>query len=562
MLGAACVAAVAAAGALGPRTLGGAHLAIVAGAQTDPQLLTGWLWRILIGSRTTNGFPAHVWSALALFGVLLGVAAVLRRRGKGVAAAVCAAVLLTSPLAAGVVLDPLGGEEFVSLGLVLLMALSIVGFWSASTVARAVLVAALALQDPKLVPAALLYVVLLGAQSYRQILAELAAVVAAVALRVFIAPTTLPTFPITIDFTAGPATIIAIGCALFGVTPVVLFAIGARAEPVIALTRSPFVKCTLLGAAVAVAGLFAQTGDPSPYWLGGEACFVVGLVASAFLDKERGRTPLALAVLAMVAAQLSILLTIGGALPALAVARASNAVETAALQDAADSTPLCIVTGRPGEQQVLANGALFQLSAAKASVGILPEAQDCLAGSRAPDLVVVDNMLAIDWRSSGIRLALAARTASRAPYTLSTQEGIVYPSTRAGTPTGFGAYANEVETPVGTVSGFVVLSGFSYRFACVPASGRLAFAVAGIPNTSFSYDVAVDTGGYVKQVLARGVPAPLHGAPEGTPYTAAQNWQFEEVVLPASRACRSIIFSVPARADTPTNWVQFAGVSI
>ncbi len=218
--------------------LGGAHLAVLAGMQPDPHLLTGWLWKIFLGRPSIHGFPARVWSALAFALVIFPIAMVLCRRQLGFGAVLCGLILVSSPLTFGVLLDPLGGEDFISLAIVVVMALDIAGFLRMSPAVRCALGAALVLQDVRLAPAAFLYPLLAGG-SYQQVLAQFAVVLGAVALRAFVVPSTLPIRHLAIDSTAGPATIVAIGLVLFAVVPLVLFGIRRRAGAIIALTGDP-----------------------------------------------------------------------------------------------------------------------------------------------------------------------------------------------------------------------------------------------------------------------------------------------------------------------------------
>ncbi len=542
--------------------LGGAHLAVLAGARMDPHLLTGWLWKAALGRPSIHGFPARVWSALALALAIFPVVTVLRRRQMGFVAMLCGLILASSPLAFGVLLDPLGGEDFVSLALVAVMALDIAGLWKVPSTVRCALAAGLVLQDAWLAPAALLYPLLAGG-SYRRILAQIASVAGGVALRALVAPSTLPSRHIAIDSIAGPETVIAMGCVLFAVAPLVLFGMRRRATAVVALSGGPFLRVITFGAAAASMGMFSAAGDPSPYWLCGETAFAIGLVGSA-LDQRR-RAILTVALLGILAAQAGLFVQYRDDLPAVALTQASGVLRSVLAANAVSSTPICMVVDRSGEQHVLASGAFFALDPAVTPLRVVSDAKDCLDAAKGTDLVIIQNMLATDWGPGGIELARSAQIASEAPYVLPVKNGIVSPRTHANTPYGLGAFGDVVDTPIGAVGDFTVVSGFSYRFACPPHGNRLSFAVAGIAHTAFAYEIFVDNGSRLRRIVAGSSPASrsvASNAPTGTPYQATQAWRLQVGVLPETRLCRSIIFSVLSQPGVPDTWVTFAGASV
>ncbi len=311
-------------------------------------------------------------------------------------------------------------------------------------------------------------------------------------------------------------------------------------------------------------GMFSVTGDPSLYWLCGEAALVVGLVSSGLLNEERSRGVLTVALLCILVAQLALFVRFRNDLPAVAFTRADGVLRGTLATDAAGETPLCMVVDNSGTQHVLANGAFFTLNPATTPFRVVSNASDCLDAARGTDLVIIENMMATDWGPGGIELARSAQIASEAPYVLPVESGIVTPHTHAGTPTGFGAFGNMTDTPVGAVGDFTVLSGFSYRFNCVPRGNWLAFAIAAIPHAAFTYEVLVDSGGGPRPINTQSLPSSpgSESPPAGTPYEATQAWQLHIVALPSTPACRSIIFSVPARSGVPGTWVTVVGASL
>ena len=450
--------------------------------------------------------------------------------------------MLFSPLTLGTALGPHAAEHLLSVAVVAVMALDLAGLLKAPALVRCALCLTLALLDARLMPAALLYALLAGG-AYRWILAGILAAGAGIGIRALLAPATMPAFDAGIDSSAGPFTIIAIGCALFAIAPLALFAI-RRVPALAALAGGAFLRALALGTSAFVMGAFATTGDPSPYWLCGEVAFVAG-IASMLARAERVSLVVG-ALVCIFVAQSAAFAAARDHLPAVSIARNSATLRSVLAADAATGTPFCVVADAAAKRHILENEAI--------RVGSFSEASQCLfAAAPGTDLIVLSNWNVTDWGAGGIELARAERTAESAAYVLPVEHGIVAPHTPAATVTGTGAFGNTTDTPIGAVGNFTILSGYSYEFRCVPRAARLTFAIAGLPNAAFAYSVvALDDRG-AHTVLSESVPSTT---------SATLAWRFHSVALPAPSGCESLRFAVTKPPGAPEPWVSIAGAAL
>lgn len=550
---AAAILTAAVAYALTIPAIGGGSLAVIAGLRPDAHLLSGWLWRFISEAFGSHLELLRVCSTLVLAS-LIGITAFALGASRRTAGSVLWLLLLTSPLIVGVLFDPLGGENLISLGLVVFAAMDLAGLWDAKTpIVRGVIALALTLQDPTLAPVALAYSAVAGVSLGQRIL-PVAAVAAGVALRIYLGmPDVMREHP-SLDSTAGPITIVAIGALSFGAIPVLLL-LRRRIPSIVTLTGAPMMRCALLAILAILAGMFARSGDPSSYWLDAEACIIVGAMASALARKPKAGQDIATFAAALLCLQLVLLIWCVPSLPALAVSNATSTVVQAARRGDR-SSPVCLVADAPARRHVLAQGGLLQLEHESATAAIVDDPIDCLAVAPAMDLTEVSDTSARDWGRGGLDLTRAAQIASTSSGVLPPGKGQVSPATRAGTPTGAGAFANVTQTPGGTIGVFTVLTGFSYRFSCVPPGTRLSFAVASADaHGGYAYEVEVVDGDRA-HVIANATVLP-------TPRTdTIQDWHLDTLRLPSSRGCRAIVFSAPVRPGVTGAWVMFAGASV
>lgn len=531
--------------------LAGEHIAVIAGRQQDPHLLTGWIWVIVPAVIRTNiFFRTCAVATLAIAGALL-VSALRSRRLTFVGLAL-GVVFATSPFAIGTMLDPLATDSIVTLAIFLLIALDVADLWPQPLAIRCLLAAALSLQDVALTPAAIIYGLAVTGSTISA-LAQVGAVLAAVAVRVFFAPLTLQMHPL-FDFTAGPATVVAIAVLLFAVMPATLLAAGRITALPDAVRTRAFIGSVVLAVTALGAGVASETGDPSVAWLCAELAAVAGLAHVARVGAPSLRWPVAMTLVTVICVQVVVTLTVANSLPAVALATTTADLSTASQNAAAIGDRLCVTTDAAGARHVLAYGTLLAATQEGRDAMVVARPEACIAAWRRLDIATITDMSIVDWGSGGADISRAAQILNRA-QPLPVYRGIVSPKTHAPTPTGFGAFGNGVQTPIGATSIFTVLSGFSYTFPCVPPGDRLSFAVAPLPHSAMTYAVTESSGGRRRIIFTEGVKAdPLGGG--------AQAWRLRVVDLPASRACRALTFVVYAEPGVPTTWVGFAAPAI
>lgn len=544
----ALVALAGAAYALTLPTVGGENLAVIMRLRPDNHLLTAWL--LPFASRIFGSHLAYLRIVNLVAAALLAVVTIAGRTNRA-AWATLVVLLITSPLIVGVLLDPLGSENLVSLGLVLLAAADTAGTHTIRPLTRFVLTLALVLQDPSLSPAAVLYALLTAPPLLRSI-APLAGAGLAIVARAY-AVMMAPLWPPAADLTAGPVTAIATGAFLFGVAPLFLLGVRQRLPTVAALAGAPLLRCALLAVAVGCAGLLSATGDPSPYWLGAEGCLIIGGIASALQRGTTAPREIVTAAVATLTAQVLAFLYFLPTLPSLEISRSTSVVEQV-LGSPNVPSGACIVSDEAGREHVLADGALLLSRGAPASA-VVDNADTCTIRPAVSALTVLSDMSAENWGAGGVALLRAALSAS-GPGVLPIGGGIISPRARASTPTGQGAFGNIIETPNGTVGQFTVLTGFSYLFPCARAGRRLTFAVAPADaHGAYAYRVLI--------VVPRGALTLSTAIVPSTPRTnSIQPWQWRSVALPRVAECRGILFSAPVEPGITGAWVMFAGATV
>ncbi len=530
---AAAIAAIAAAiqGVRLPAVLDGPTLRVAMGSATDPHFLTGFVNGAILHQCALAAPCVQHWN-LGFFAVVIFALGLLAS-GRALAQAAVAIVAI-SPLAVAAIADPLGASLSIGLLLTALAGIDIARLRPLPMVGRCALAIALALADPALTPLAIAYGAFGGA-------IPLGCAALASLLHLLMQP--------AIDPIAGPATLVAFGACLFIGGPLLILAVRFRAFKRLDDDGRALLRAATLAVAAIAGGLFSASGDPAIYWLGAEAVLLAGLVAS--LGAQRGKVPertgIAFAVLVVV--QFVLFVQHHGDVTTAAIAYRGDDLR-GMIADAPGRT--CVTADATATRYVLAGGAFLERYPVRRTPTMLADPAGCIRMPNDTTVVTMRDLAVNNW-GQAVPLLQAYRDASDPAGVLQIEGGSVSPGTTVNTPTGRGAFGNEVDTPLGHVGDFTVLSGFAYTPACVPVrSGQhLNFSAASIPGTP---DLRL-------RVTASGTGAPLLNStfPASAP-NRPYRWIRYSVPLAASD-CTTFTFAMNP-GSREKYWLTFAGAAV
>jgi hypothetical protein len=213
----------------------------------------------------------------------------------------------------------------------------------------------------------------------------------------------------------------------------------------------------------------------------------------------------------------------------------------------------CIATDKIGRHYVLADGAFLHAYGAGVTGKIVDDPVDCFSAPESSGIGTIRNLTVTNW-GRALPLMRVYNEARKSANVLQIEGGKVSPSTHANTPTGRGAFGNSVDTPLGEVGDFTVLSGYEYMPTCmsVEPGSRLTFAVSTLVGSAATAFQVRDSGEPHGDLIEATVPA---SSRRDTP-----TWYHYSVPVPPS-ACATISFYVK-RAPNVSNCMTFAGASI
>jgi hypothetical protein len=519
-----------------PAVLDGPGLEAVTGRAPDPHLPAGLLdgW---IATHCALSAPCVQHANLAIFAALVFLVAALA--GRSLLGLLATAVIAISPLASALVVDPLGAAASIGVALVALGAIDVAGTVRYPLAARCLLAIAIALADPALVPAALAYGAFGG-------LVPLACAIAASAARFFI-------YRPVVDPLAAPATLVAFGFCLFVGGPLLMLAVRHRAFRVLDRDGHALLRTAGLAIAALAGGVLAPSGDVAPYWLAAEAALLAGLVASLpFVPGSRAFERSAYALGGLLAVQFVLFIQYHQDVTTAAIAYRGDDLRGML---AASDRPACVADDEIARRYVLANGAFLRLYPPHVAPVTTADPATCLTMPDATAVVTMAGLAVHDW-GGAVPLMKAYRDAADPDGTLQIEGGAVTPATHANTPTGRGSFGNQIDTPLGHVGDFTILSGYTYVPACVPVGAvkHLVFAAASIPGTPpLRLRVDATSAGSKRAVLDATFPS----SPADAPY----RWIRYDVPL-APSDCASLAFSVANEAHRTGDWLTIAGAAI
>jgi len=541
-----------------PGILAGRHLAVLAGLEPDRHILTGWI-DAAIGRACSVASPCAYRShliCLALATVLLSLLAVkIAPKWSPLRLALIVGILALSPFVAGPVMDPLGIGSFFTIVLFALAAGDVAGLYSFRPLLRGVVALALSLQDPLLAPVAILYpLIAVGSLKRASAWAACGAgLVGFFAHALADHGETFAAFSRGIDSIAGPISIIAIGVLVFIVAPVVAQLSRSGAFEAFDPRRKSVRRALLLGLVALGAGLFSETGDPTPYWLLFETAAVICIlpVVSGRLSSRNTANGILIAVLAI---ELVAVVKYERYVPSRVTAFESVTLRDI-LRDA--RAPVCLATDESGERHVLAGGAFLDLFDRASATVAHKDVGECLSGlSQDADVATIRGLDVERW-GEVLAVVRAAHVRETALYQLADSNGSVHPKTPARTPNGLGAFGNMLRSPVGAVPDVTVLSGYGFTFACepVPRDAHLTFAAATIAGSpTMHFQVSAVTGGHRKAIGS--------GDVEHQTRSPLDAWRYFSIAVP-NGSCMTVEIEVTSPTDGASGrWMTFAALAM
>jgi hypothetical protein len=549
--------------AISTTVFAGAGLSLLNDWRTDPHLLTGALWHSIASSCSLSTHCIGAWN-VAAFAAICALVAYLAGQAKNeqpaLTAGLCGAIVATSPLAAALVVHPLGTEEFVTIALFTGIAAGFARLWNPHPWIRLLLAVALVLQDPLFVPAGLLYTVM----DRRRIATQAwSAAIVLVSFGLRIAVGSPPAFSLShpaLDAWAAPLTIVVLGIAIFIVLPFVLWLLVRNIDRAAGVERRDFLAPAVLGFTAAAASIISWNGgDPSAYWLAAEISVILGFAAAVrdagLVARCIGAVLGALAILA----QLYEYPRAAAALPDVAISRESAELWSGLRSAQASRTFVCVTGDDRARAAVLGNGSFVRVYQLPASQLLVTAVTGCLKTAPTGSRIV-----ALGYPRPpelNFALAQAANAVSHSKYVLAARNGTVYPTTPVAMPGGHGAFRSILQSPLGPVPSFTVAALFSYTFHCVriPKSEVLSFAVAnplaGIPDAALTrFSILSEESGRKKLLFSRDLPP--------TPGVQSPDWKFYRVPVGPAR-CETFTFKVMSLSSVGIGaWTSFAGVTI
>lgn len=541
---------------------GGVHLEELTGLRSDPHLLTGLIWRTLVAGHVSGGptlFVLNLSLLVLLAGAIAAFALCSSGRGRRMAAAVAALLVLCSPFSLALIRDPVGGEALISVLLTATLAADLLGLLRLHFLVRCALVAALVLQEPSFILAALAYGLLSLACCPRRVswLAFVTASLAVVGRLMLGQPAFDAALHPSLDPLSGSLGVLVLAIFLFGFMPAALYlskvglyqrlGIGGWSWPAFVLACSAFVGC-----------IFAGTFGLAAHALAAECILLLPLATIGEIGRSVANVRSAVLLLCL-ALEIFTMRPIMAVLPAVVIERESAGLNEALAAASTDGSSICIAGEDVARYDLLAGGAFIKTHG-RAGVGVHSsnDVHGCLA-AMAPRsrLISVMDGVVHDWGRSGFAMAKALNLPARASM-LPVNGGVIEPRRALH---GRDVFSTMLDTPVGKQPSFTVLAGYSYRFKCLPARAtqRLSFAaanpLAGLPGTTPVRLMITEKTAASATVILNRIITPKPGQPV--------YWEYYSLKLPAAKSCRDLIFAVSAPTGRAIGaWGTFLGAAL
>jgi hypothetical protein len=445
----------------------------------------------------------------------------------------------------GVLLDPLGAESIVSLGVLYMLVLDIavaekpLAPWQFAAAAGWI-----ALQEPTLTLAFAVGLIVVGLSRYDgrySIVGVMCVVVFAIRTALELSATH------ALDPYSAQAAIIALGLFAFVLTPVMVYLL---------VTLRPVEHAGRMWGLYTIAGiLFAApllpgATDVAVSWSAASFA-IVFTFAPSLQSQNRVAANIAFIGIAVVAALIQLPLARN-----VALAPRWN-------REAKNITPIlssltgraCVTGGLLGSDQRIAQEYRRIYAPGIASITSANDPTECALSNQRGSLITVDPQAGVtDWKEGGLAL-VSASVRAKTGEPLALDSGSVTP--RSQHPGQRSAFTTNLDTPLGKQRALTVVAGYTYRLHCVDLRrGLLSFAVANpianLPSAQpVRYEVAVQSKGAKPHVIRAGILNP-------TPGETATRWQHILTELPRGSSCDDLVFSAAApNGRAIATWATF-----
>lgn len=538
------------------------HLEQLAGIRTDPHLLTGPLWRVLVAAHLSGGtslFGLNLLLLILLAGALAAFVSCGRETGRRAAAIVAALLVIVSPFSLALIRDPLGGEALVTVLLISALAADLAGLFRPHVAVRCALVAALVLQEPSFILAAVAYGLLsLACAPRRTSWLPFAAAALAVVGRLLLGePDLHAALHPSVDTISGALGAVLLAILLFGVMPIALYLSKAGVYRRLGIGAGWSWPAFILACSAFVGSVFSGTFGLAAHALAAECVLLLPLanVENKGASILNVRSAVLLLVLLL---EVFMMRPAMAMLPAVVIERESAGLREALARASADGASVCIVGKDVAHYDLLSGGAFIKMNGRGVAVRSSDGLPGCLAiGESHTRLVSVTDGVVHDWGRSGFAMAKALRGPAGA-FIFPVDGGLIEPRRAIH---GRDVFSTILETPVGRRPSFTVLAGYSYRFKCVPASAgqMLSFAaanpLANLPGTAPVRFAVIEKDSGKVTVLLNKIITPQPGR--------SVDWKYYSVNLPTVKGCRDLVFSVSAPTGQAIGtWGTFLGAAL
>lgn len=536
-----------------PSALGGRGLPVLAGLERDPYLLTS--------AHVASPQSVHILSAalLGLCAIAVGFgAASFAARLKLSVGTVSSAIVVFSPFALGVVVDPLGPGLCITMLLCVVMLFDVLRIVrNMPVLVQSLLCAAAAIHDGALILPTLAYAAIVGYRGGKNALAlVLTATVTGVATRTLVLGEW--TTHSQGDFT-GPLTAVATAFCVFIILPLALFAVKKRLYEKTGLQLEGLFPALALTASIALSGIVSFVGDPSAYWLAAEAAILLAAASAVRWDAVGVRFATVFAAV-LVCLTVSIHTALAPAFASQVASTEASAVHTALLQYATSSTERVCVTGGDLDVYRSLSGRAFSDVYGFGTVPLAPSSRKCIEQHALPSaIVILQNAHARVIDNHAMSLVRALKEDER-NHRVDLDQGSLLPKTPIRV-RGHGAFIDTINTEIGNAPSLTVIAGFAYAVPCsVAYPSRLTFAaanpLAASPHVDpVRFDVSIISAGGQVRLIAKTLQSQTH--------VSSPEWNYYSVALPQHRRCSQLKFAATApTGHAMATWVTFVAPAL
>jgi hypothetical protein len=486
-------------------------------------------------------------------------AASLGERFKALVGIISAAIFAFSPFALGLISDPLGAGLAVTMLLFLAMLFDVLRILRNMPLpVQCVLTLLAIVHDGALLLPVAVYVTIVGRRGGKWslgflLVAGMSALFARSAM--FGQWDVYPRGQLSTSLSA-----IATAFLLFALLPIALFVTKRRFYERAGLAIRDALPGIALAAAMVLSGVFSYVGDPSAYWLSGEAAFILATLSVVRWENTTARRYAAIFGGVVFFAAIAVHAAIRPALASQVASNEATFLHSALLQGPRVSAKNVCVTGADLELYHPLFGDAFSRVYGLERFAIADTESDCIERLPLPNqIVVLENaqIRIVDEHAMALAGALRQRELGAGVRIAS---GVVTPKSSIAV-RGHGAFADTIDTERGSAPALTVIAGFTYTVPCsLQRPSKLTFAaanpLAAAPRVDpVRFEIRMLSNEGQTLLAARTLNPALH--------VKTPPWAYYEAPIPAHRRCSALQF----RATAPTGhamgtWVTFVAPTL